>query len=443
MDPLLHAARQFGGALSVHLGEPTTHIMRLHATLPHRDDMVKALRLLEWQEANRWPFVVVEHVTPHLVLEAVVACYAALAEGLSADGLRPAPLKPAEVALAAQERALYCEDELSQAAITAEAGATLKQASGQLLDVAGAHLDGLALVLAPAVAPSPRAYQQLVSHLCLYLGENTKLLAYDACSDLAEFQPTVVFEVDQNELVEHLGEVSAAVAVEAPERAEVPPGERALVAGQAPLLPSDDAAMNLRRLVGNAGQHLAKGEFEAAAKQFRRATTLCRLSAASGQEAVLWIATGSAHLSAEHSDRAAHAFRQALAVVRENDLGAPLHIQALLGGARVHQLTRRWQAADAAYAAALEAADAAAVPTSLVIELWRQRAVCAFQRGRLDDGVEHADRGLAAAEQRQPDDGTVANAADLVTTVAAAVGDGDKRVKSFTARLARLEARGV
>jgi hypothetical protein len=346
MDPLTIAANRFIRAHEAAWEPPpgagrAPTVLRLVAEPTDRGDVLKALRLLEWQPDGRRPFSIFEGAfaaeAAYLTALAdhVEAEVAKVDAGLTEDGLtRPAPPKrPSPL----------------------HAGALITHLDRLAGHVAGA-LEGLVVVLAPETITDPKAFAALVRSLASVPARPTALrldvLAFDV-PDLEAILPVAApFELDREALFDYLrdlgGEDSAGPKDEA--APTLSPAKRAEIEQQlGQRLVSRDAGRTLKHLLMDGGKLLSTGHAKDAARKYRAARVLCEATGLAQESVVVTLGLGTALVAAQNLRGAEAAYRAALA--RAEALGNPaLPVQAHFGLGGVLVMQTRWRDAREQYA---------------------------------------------------------------------------------------------
>lgn len=346
MDPLTLAAKRFMRAHEVAwdpppgAGAPAPKVLRLDGGVDDRADIIKTLRLLEWQPETRRPFVIVEasfadaHSYLDAVVEQITADVAAVDKGLSEDGVArgPAPEPPPVI-------------DAASALAFADRNAT------HLADV----LDGLVLVLAPKAVLDADAFFVLVRDL-VSLRRGSSALRCDVLAltvrKLAEVLPTSArFDIDRDALFTYLkelgpkpsrGPVDPAAPKLSPQRREQIEKEL----GQ-PLL-SLDAGQTLKALMMDGARALSLGRPKEAVRKMRAARMLCEASGLVREGLIVTIGLGTAYVTAQNLKAADACYELARKRAAEGEL-QPLELQALFGLGQARVLQRRFAEASPAF----------------------------------------------------------------------------------------------
>jgi hypothetical protein len=319
---------------------PAPKVLRLDGDPDDRADIIKTLRLLEWQPETRRPFVIVEapFADARSYLRAVVAQIAAdvaaVDKGLAEDGIgrSAAPEPPAAID-------------------AASALAFADRSAEHLADV----LDGLVLVLAPKAVLDIDAFLTLVKEL-VSLRRGASAVRLDVLAltarKLAEVLPVCArFDVDRDALFDYLKELGPK-----PSRGPVDPAAPKLSSqrreqiekelGQ-PLL-SLDAGHTLKALMMDGARALSQGRPKEAVRKMRAARMLCESSGLVREGLIVTIGLGTAYVTAQNLKAADACYELA----RKRAAGAEmqtLEIQALFGLGQVRVLQQRFAEASPAF----------------------------------------------------------------------------------------------
>lgn len=351
MDPLTIAARKF---MRTHetawepppgVTRPEPKLLRLDGLAEDRADMIKSLRLLEWQPESRRPFVIVE--VPFTdessflsaLVEQVASDVDAVDKGLTADGIQrsEAPTKPnrpdAAAALAFAER---CAAHLAS------------------------YLEGLVLVLAPKSVVEPKAFVSLVRGL-VSLRRSASALRIDVLAPtvdaLADVVPAAIrFELDRHALFEHLKALGPK-STEGPGEATPPklsPERRAHIEkelGQ-PLI-SLDAGRTLKVLMMDGTRALNDGRAKEAVRKMRAARMLCESTGLVREGILVTAGLGTAYVFAKNLKAAEACYDHARKRAAELEL-RQLEVQACFGLGQVRMMQHRHVEARPAFERILE-----------------------------------------------------------------------------------------
>ncbi len=351
MDPLTVAARRF---IRVHetawdpppgVTRPEPKVLRLDGSAEDRSDMIKSLRLLEWQPESRRPFVIVEAPFADeasfvsAIVEQLAADVHAVDKGLAADGIQrgEAPSKPEKpdvaAALAFAER---CASHLAS------------------------HLDGLVLVIAPKSVVEPEAFLSFARGL-VSLRRGASALRIDVLAPtvdkLADVVPNAIrFELDRDALFEHLKALGPK-ATEGPADANPPklsPERRAHIEkelGQ-PLI-SLDAGRTLKVLMMDGTRALSDGRAKEAVRKMRAARMLCESTGLVREGLLVTAGLGTAYVVAKNLKAAEACYDHTRKRAAELEL-RPLEVQACFGLGQVRVMQHRHAEARPAFERILE-----------------------------------------------------------------------------------------
>lgn len=342
MDPVTLAAKRFTAEFEAFWRPPPGHevkgppVLRLVVDRSDRKDMLKALRVMEWQADNRHPFVLVEAAFASEAAFALAAAstleasYEKLRQGLAEDGL-------AIPALALAERPVTIRRFVAQLGLAVEGVCQV--------------LEGLVLVLVPASVEEGAPYADFVERLVsLSNGSSLRVCVHDH-PDLSDKLPGhAAFTVDHDALFAFLKELkpthSTGPASSAPRHS--PPEKAALEQELKTRIPSQPTGDELRTLLLDAGKAMSDGRFNLAVRKFRAARMLCHLSGLTQEEAGTSLALGSAALAAQETQAALAAYRVAKRIALAEEVPV-MAAQAELGIAGVHWLLRDYCNARASY----------------------------------------------------------------------------------------------
>ncbi len=339
MDPLTIAARRFMRAHEAAWDPPpgadrrSPQVLRLDGAPEDRADIVKTLRLLEWQPESRRPFVIVEAPFADeasflaATIDQLASDVAAVDKGLAEDGVtrgappdKPSLVDPASV-LAFAER---CATHLADA------------------------LEGLVLVLAPkAVTDASRL--TALSRAWLSLRRGASALRVDILAPTVDALATAIpvavrFELDRKALFDHLKELGPKPS-QGPRDESAPklsPERRAAIEkelGQ-PLV-SFDAGRTLKALMMDGTRALNEGRAKEAIRKMRAARMLCESTGLVREGLFVTIGLGTAYVVAKNLKAAEACYEHARKRAAELEL-RPLEVQACFGLAqlRIMQLRR-------------------------------------------------------------------------------------------------------
>jgi len=383
MDPLTIAAKRFVRAHEVAWSPPpgagrAPSIVRLAADPTDRSDVLKSLRMAEWQPENRRPISIFEGA---FVTEA--AYLMALAAQVEAD--------------VAQVDAGLAEDGVTRSApparpTTLHPGALLSHLDRLAGHVAGA-LEGLVVVLAPEAVTDAKSFAGLVRALASVPARPTALrldvLAFDI-PDLESILPIAArFELDRAALFDYLGDLGGEDSA-GPKDGDPPqlaPEERAEIEKQlGHRLVSRDAGRTLKHLLMDGGKALSEGKPKEAVKKYRAARVLCEATGLTQEAIVVTLGLGTALISAQNLRGAEAAYRDALERA-EGKRNTPPHpaliVQAQLGLGAVLVMQTRWRDAREQYDHI-----AASVPDESPLRKEALRMIEACQRGNPLHGLD-------------------------------------------------------
>jgi tetratricopeptide (TPR) repeat protein len=392
MDPITIAARRFAIEFDTFWRPPPGHglkgppVLRLVADRTDRKEMIKALRMMEWQPESRRPFVIVESAFASEAAFALATAttleqdYATLRKGLADDGLTIPALVPAEHPVTMSRLA-----------------AQLDLAARGVSQV----LEGLLLVLVPASIDGGAPYARFVEHLAsMSNGSTLRVCVLDHPSLRNKLPGQASFAIDHDALFAFLKELktnrSKGPASAAPQLS--PPQKAALEKELKRRVPSQPTGDELRTLLIDAGKAMSDGQFKTAVRKFRAARMLCHLSGLTQEEAATSIALGSAALAAQDKRAAIAAYRAAKQIALAGELPI-LAAQAELGIAGAHWSTRDYRDARASYSEVMRLA--ASIP-ALRLEAMRMEAECFVLEEHPSKAIETYGQVLDSAERLEP-----------------------------------------
>ena len=366
MDPITIAARRFTVEFEAFWralpgywakGPP---VLRLLVNRADRAEMLKTLRLMEWQPKNRRPFVLVEAAfTTEAAFALATACtlerdYEQLRNDLAKDGLTIPALAPAE-------RPVSIERLAAQLTVAA---AGVRQV-----------LDGLVVVLCPASVAEGASYATFALRLApVSNGSSLRVCVLDDPRLKNKLPGQASFAVDPDALLAFLKELKPARSKgpgsAAPRLA--PPRKAALETELNRRIPSQATGDALRTLLLDAGTAMSDGQLGTAVRKLRAARMLCHLSGLVAEEAATSLALGSAALAAQDKRAAIAAYRTAKQIAVAEALPA-MAAQAQLGIAGAHWSTHDYRDARASYAEVIRLAGS--IP-ALQREAMRMHAEC-------------------------------------------------------------------
>ncbi len=395
MDPLSLAVAHFHAELAAELSDvptpsqdpplpPPSGRLRLLVEHANPDEVLKALRLFEFREENRYPFFVLaepfnkpdEYVAA--AFEQIAADERIVREGLEEHG-RTIPPTPAPLVRTALSLASW---------ISAIAKAMAQE------------LAGLILVLSPPRTTDPEGFLQLAQSLLAHATfPQLVVLVRDDVGGLDMVAPrSVTLSVDRKALLEHVKTLRGANQI-GPEREGAPSltgaQRKALELQTGRRVPSQDAALGFKRLILEAGEAQSEGNFEIAAKKFRMARTWCHMVGQRAEAVVCTLAIGTAQFSCGRTDRALEAYAAARAAAIQLGIKR-LEIQADLGIATALYNTKQFGGARAAYErVAAGSLEPAGGMLPLRFEAIRMAAECFVEQGSVEDAVARLRAALA------------------------------------------------
>ena len=342
MDPVTLAAKRFIMEFEAFWRPPPGHevkgppVLRLVVDRSDRKDLLKTLRVMEWQPDNRRPFVIVEAAFTSEAAFALGAAstleaeYEKLRKGLADDGLLIPALAP-------------CLRPVTTERFLAQLGLAVQGVSQVL--------EGLVLVLVPSSIEEGAPYASFVERLAsMSNGTTFRVGVLDQPSLRSNLPGQASFAVDQAALLAFLKELkpngSQGPASPAPRLS--PPQKAALEKELKRRLPSQPTGDALRALLLDAGKAMSDGQLKTAVRKFRAARMLCHLSGLAQEEAATSLALGSAALAAQDTQAALAAYQVAKRIALAE--GVPvMAAQAELGVAGVHWFAHDYRNARASY----------------------------------------------------------------------------------------------
>lgn len=308
MDPLTLATKRFlrevDAAWSAPPGAPAPPpLLRLDASPDDRRDVVKALRLAEWQPESRRPLVLVEAPFDDepsyaaALLADLRRDAEALQAGLVDDGvdLVALPAPPTQASVAA---AIVYAERLARHVASARHPET-----GEPL------LDGLSIALVPRNVRSPEAFARTMKAIATLPpgAEPSKLRLHvfaPTVPALAELLPRAArFELDHDALFDFLEQLGPP-ATEGPpdERApKLSPAERARIEAElGQRIVSIDTGRALKSLVMRGSRALARGEHREALNKLRAARVLCEATGLRVEAALVGLGVGTAYVATQN-----------------------------------------------------------------------------------------------------------------------------------------------
>ena len=392
MDPLSLASKTFREQIAriweASATGPETSVVRLAFSRSDHKEVLKSLRLMEWDAANRRPFVVVEQAfgSPaefsRQIASKTAHDYAELRKGLAEEGVE---IKELPVATGTPTPRSVAR--------------TLVSASKSVMG----PLDGLVVALVPERVLDERLYAKLVADLAADLARSeVRLLVADAPGLETVALSVVPFALDEQALRDYLKRLGQQTSSGPPSNTpRLSPAEKAaLEAKLGKPIASAITGSDLRGYLLDAAAAMHEQNWKLAVRKFRAARMLCHTSGLSDEEALVSIALGSAVFAAGDRRGAIAAYKrgQEIAVVRDNPT---LAAQAEFGVAAVYFAGGQYAEARASYR---RVATVAGHLPPLVIDAVRMEAECFLAEGRLDDAERSFCETLAIAEALTPED---------------------------------------
>jgi len=396
MDPLSLGVAQFHEALRAKLEGPapghdaaqrSAYRLLVDGVTP--DELFKSMRLYEYRDDNRHPFVVLtdgvesEQQFVAAALAQLAGDEASIRKGLAEDG-RAIP----ETSFASAERT----------------AAGLCVALRRLGAAVSRELAGVVVVLAPSQVRDQAAYAGIANAIAQQASfPEVVVLARDhGIAAMTEAIPSSLsLHVDRKALAAHVRNLKSPHDV-GPPRANAPQftvkQRRDLEKKLGQRMLSKNTGQELKRLLFDAAAAQSEGRFELAAKRFRMARTLCFVTGLRQEQAMCAIAVGTAQFSCGRLDRALESYREGRALGAE--LNAPrLVMQAEVGIATAYLTETHYQLAREAYGRVYDAADGLA---AMQIEAKRMQAECLVQERKPAEAVKLWLEALAEVEALDP-----------------------------------------
>jgi hypothetical protein len=366
MDPITIAARRFSSEFETFWKSYPGHgvkgppVLRLLVSRTDRAEMLKALRVMEWQPESRRPIVLVESAFASEAAFALAAVctleadYEKLRKGLAEDGLTIP-------ALALAERPVTIDRLVAQLGRAAEGVSQV--------------LEGLVFVLVPTSVAEGAPYAEVTLRLAsVSNGSTLRVCVHDHPSLKSTLPGQASFVIEHGALLAFLKELkpprSNGPASTAPQL--TPPQKASLEKELNRRIMSQPAGDALTTMLLDAGAATSDGRGKTAIRKFRAARMLCHLTGLTEEEAAISIALGSAALAAQDKRAAIAAYRAAKQIALVGALPV-MAAQAELGIAGAHWSTQDYPAARASYAEVMRLAES--IP-ALRIEAMRMQAEC-------------------------------------------------------------------
>lgn len=391
MDPITVATRRFLRDLDRLWKRRPGQIARLVARPDDRTHVIKALRLAEYDPANRRPLFL--HDAPFdapepyfsALCDRVAADYGLVREGAAGEGVSLAPL-----ALPARSPAITPE---------VHAAAVLSAVSERL----AAHLDGVLVALTPKGIADAAEWRRSIERLSRTpRAPSLRIAVHDPedgplSTSLGPEGARFTFDMDElfDFAEQQSGRKSEGPAV--PPGPTLPPEVRAAMEQAGRRLPSENAASALRVAFLRGARAAAKNDFKSAAAEYRRARDLCHDEGLAVEEAASAFALAGAYLAAGARPMAQATYGQAALLAAEQKLWT-IAAQAKLGEAGVGWMERDFGRAARAYSEAGALAERGEI-APLAIEAWRLEGLCHRERGAEAEAIEAWRRAVDAGTQ--------------------------------------------
>jgi tetratricopeptide (TPR) repeat protein len=384
MDPITRASKAFlkEAAASWKRGG---HALFLEADATSRGDLIKTLRLAEWDPGCRRPLFLFEGIFAEAegyffaLATAMTQDYEELRQGAAEEGVALPELSTFE-----DRPAPGAEETPAALLVASRAHAIARALDGKL--------EGIDIALVPREVRAPEAYVEATLALATRLaGSGARLLSlvppggpWPALRDA----PKARFHVDPDELLESLKNLGH---------------------------PASDGA-KLRDLLLSAAQASREGDHDRAARLFELARARCRLqaalstargdaqAAATGQwlveEAAVLMAAAGASLSAGRPGEAAGSYKEAFALATVKQAHT-LAAQAALGEGAARLVERRYSEAAVAYSGAAGAAERAKNPI-LHVEALRMEGTATLAAGEKDGALRAWGKAIDVGSRMEP-----------------------------------------
>lgn len=368
MDPITVASRALRQDLA-RIWKGGHRVARVECPAGDRGDMVKTLRLAEWDPDNRWPMFLHE-----LPFADAAAWFEALSTSLREDHQRivdgareegvalPPLAPPSQAGLDAVGAAMLTADRVARALQPRLDGALVALAPKQVAD-----RDAWALALRRWLdAGVPRGVRVLVHDL-----------PGGPVEPMVPPEATARFAVDPDALHGYLKGLGATPSAGPPTPAppELTPAQRAAYErATGRRVPTPEAGRALRAEMLDASQKMSRQDWLGATQHFRAAQRLCQSEGLVAEEAAVLVGMGSLCLAASQRDLAAQTFERA-AQVAEGEALWQVVAQARMGLGALWLTAREHAAAADAYARAADAAERAKVE-ALTLEALRMEGTC-------------------------------------------------------------------
>lgn len=373
MDPVTVASKTFQRELA-RLWKLGRASVRVECSAADRTDMVKTLRLAEWDPDNRWPMFL--HEAPFTdatswfegLAASLEGDYAAIVAGAREEGVAlPAYEAPPVTAGSPVARALLVADRVARCLQPRLDGALVALAPKQVAD-----RDAWALAVQPWLdAGLPRGVRVVVHDLPG--GPLAARVPDDA---------TARFAIDQDALNDYLKGLGAkpSEGPPLPPGPQLSPEQRAAVeASTGRKIPSPEAGRALRAEMLDASQKMGHQDWLGASQHFRAAQRVCQSEGLVAEEAAVLVGMASLCLAASQRDVAAQSFERAAALATEHALWQVV-AQACMGLGALHTMARDHVAAASAYERAAAASEKARVD-ALTLESLRMAGTCHTMAG--------------------------------------------------------------
>jgi len=411
VDPITVAAKRFLRDLERLWKRHPQQIARLVARASDRTHVIKALRLAEYDVANRRPLFLFEAsfsaAEPYFaaLCERVSADYELVRAGAVEEGVTLAPLTPP-----ARSPSLSAET---------HAAAVLAAVAERL----ASRLDGALVVLIPKAIADSGEWRRSIERLAHAARPPSLRVAVLDPEDgpLADAlgPEGAVFSFDIDELFDFAEQQTSRKSAGPPgPQAPSPSPEQQAAIEQATgrKIPKPETAAAIRALFLNGARAAAKNDFQSAAVAYRRARDLCHDERLGAEETAAAFALGGAYLAAGARPMAQATYGQAALLAAQEKLWT-MACQAKLGEAGVGWMEKDFGRAARAYAEAAALAERGEI-VPLRIEALRMEGLCHQQRGAEPEAIKAWRRAIDAGTGADEPARKASAFREVVTTLA-------------------------
>lgn len=375
MDPITYAARQFHSEMEAFWETGRGSMLRMIARDEERSEVVKALRVTECSQENRWPLFLHEmpFTEPHSYFrgfcERISHDYDLLRQGAAEEGVTLAPFSTRGIVTAEGLDSVGC------AVVHMERAAVLL----------GERLDGALFALVPTHVKETKGWQESIARLAAApFSSKVRLATADQPGGPLERVlggNGARFAIDRAKLIAYTKKPAG--------------GAHNRCGGHGNTGP--EMKPSLGPLLLDATEQARQGDHAAAAEIYRRAIAVCRAEELVLEEAGVRMALAGTLLAIGDGPAAVKQYQNA-AELGESHGALPIVCQAHLAAGGVCLAFTRYKPAAKLYELAAEAADNAKIPL-LRIEALRMAGTCHVLRGAKEDAllawVEALNAGLA------------------------------------------------